>query len=728
LYSTGSGTLIRSDGVILTNAHVITESPLLFEDVDESETSEDENSLLDAFEICLTMSVEEEPVCGHIASVIAYDETFDVALLKLDEPTDDLIALDYLNDTELSLEESITIYGYPSTGGKTLTSTQGQVSGFEEFDGIPYVKTDAALYFGNSGGTVVNSTGDFVGIPTYLDFNIGYFLEIDEIEDWITAQIDQATQIDLAHRALLEDYLALIETISTTGIYTHETYPRYTLTLPEDRDWEVYQLQENMLSLYAETTSDAALWQLTITDFPFELNEDYMASIVENFEEDYYYEDLQKETFEIQGTSGWKFTLTETSGYLEEMYLIPYGYSLLSFSTVGLGDISSIQTWLQGVFDGFQWTAAPESWPEETLSTYTSEDPSFSLERKGDWYFLENTENQFSDDTYYFGGNSTELILDVVLPDDPEVTWSISKRTLTSEEKDFSDEEWLNEETGDLWSATVLVTNENVRLDGLPGWSYAYTFNEDDEEWMGFRIGIRYDEETFLLIDYEDTRTHYFERLEEVKNLLATFTHQSEVYESTGDFELGTLKSVFSDLRYHRFEQEIMDLYNRGLVAGYADETFEPELNITRAEALKIVLMAALKESEGSTELAEEAVEIFSNEVFQTIDFYDSGDAWYTPYVRYARYKGYLTGYSDAQGRGFHPNEPIALKEALSMIFKVFDISYWESTSHRVPVDWSKPLMDKAYDFYLLPNGLSDPNATLTRGEFSAVFSRFLED
>lgn len=723
LYATGSGTLLRSDGVILTNAHVLLESPSYFDDATETES---ESALLDAFEVCLTVSVEEEPVCGYTASVIAYDETFDVALLKLDEEVDDLITLDYLNEAEVALEESITIYGYPATGGKTLTSTQGQVSGFEELDGIPYVKTDAELSFGSSGGTVVNAVGEFIGIPTYLVADLGYFLEIDEIEDWIKAQLNQAPQIDLAQQTILEDYLALIESIFTSRKYTHETYPQYELTLPETSDWEVYQLHENTLMLTYETSSDVAFWQLTITDFPFELSEEYMASIVEYFEDDFSYYDLEKEAFELQGYSGWKFTVTETSGYLQEVYLIPYGYSLVTFSTLGLGEIASLRTSFQELFNGFQWRALPESWPEEMISTYTSEDPAFSIERQGEWYFLENIEKQFSEDSSFSKGSS-ELILDLVRPDDPNVSWSISKRSLSSEEKEFSEEEWLEEETNELWNATILVINQNVSLDGLPGWSLAYTFSKDDEEWMGFRIGVHYDEKILLIIDYEDTQLHYAERLEELQNLLATFKHGSSSYESNGIFELGTLKAVFSDLRYHRFEQEIMDLYNRGLVMGYDDMTFQPEMKITRAEALKIVLAAALKESKGSLEGAEELVQTFSNKAFKTMDFYDTHDAWYTDYIRYARSKGYLKGYADSQGRGFHPNDPIALKEALSLILNVFGISYWENISGRVLVDWGKPLMDKAYDLYLLPNGLSDSNTYLTRGEFSAVFSRFLD-
>ena len=76
-----------------------------------------------------------------------------------------------LGDSDvLELGDSLRIFGYPGIGGETVTLASGTVSGFSHERGVKdrraWVKTDATIAGGNSGGTAINERGELIGIPT----------------------------------------------------------------------------------------------------------------------------------------------------------------------------------------------------------------------------------------------------------------------------------------------------------------------------------------------------------------------------------------------------------------------------------------------------------------------------------------------------------------------------------------------------------------------------------
>lgn len=162
---TGSGSLISADGLTLTNAHVVLS--------DRFYTVED-------LIIALTLQDDAPPVDTYYASIVQVDENLDIALIK---PRTDIRgnAIEYsamnlpfvgLGDSEaLHLGDSITILGYPGIGGDTITLTRGQVSGFTAEEGYgnrAYIKTNATIAGGNSGGLAVNEKGKLIGVPTLV--------------------------------------------------------------------------------------------------------------------------------------------------------------------------------------------------------------------------------------------------------------------------------------------------------------------------------------------------------------------------------------------------------------------------------------------------------------------------------------------------------------------------------------------------------------------------------
>lgn len=161
----GSGTIISKDGLILTNAHVVL-SDRFYRVVD--------------LIVSLTVADDAPPVQSYYASIVQADDDLDIAVIKPYQDMNnnpinyDLLNLPFvpLGDSDnLMLGESIMILGYPGIGGKTITLTSGEVSGFtaeEPYGNRAFIKTSGTIAGGNSGGLAVNSRGELVGVPTEI--------------------------------------------------------------------------------------------------------------------------------------------------------------------------------------------------------------------------------------------------------------------------------------------------------------------------------------------------------------------------------------------------------------------------------------------------------------------------------------------------------------------------------------------------------------------------------
>jgi len=155
----GSGTIVSPDGLIFTNRHVVEGA--------------------DDFLILILQDPSEPPVERFLASVVGVSEQIDFALLQIDRD----INGNALNTASLNLPtiplaserarlgEAISVFGYPGISEGYLVYTTGAISGIqnETVNGarVPlWYNTDAEISPGNSGGTVVNQRGEYIGIPT----------------------------------------------------------------------------------------------------------------------------------------------------------------------------------------------------------------------------------------------------------------------------------------------------------------------------------------------------------------------------------------------------------------------------------------------------------------------------------------------------------------------------------------------------------------------------------
>ena len=171
-YASGSGTIISPDGLILTNAHVVTP----------------DTGTLDRLEIGLTEASDTPPEPTFLAEVAAIDGALDLAVLRITEPIDggevpdDLPYVELGDSDSLEIGDPLRILGYPGIGGETITLTSGLVSGFVGEAGLgvrAWVKTDATIAGGNSGGLAADSSGLLVAVPTIASAGV----DVGEIVD-----------------------------------------------------------------------------------------------------------------------------------------------------------------------------------------------------------------------------------------------------------------------------------------------------------------------------------------------------------------------------------------------------------------------------------------------------------------------------------------------------------------------------------------------------------------
>ena len=115
------------------------------------------------------------------ATVVAYSETADVAILRLSTPTDQRIALSLLPPTEDMIGSQVYGIGFPGlsdnlamdavsqNGLQDMTVTSGTISRLltSSGSGVRRIQTDMVIQHGNSGGPMVNSDGAVLGINSW---------------------------------------------------------------------------------------------------------------------------------------------------------------------------------------------------------------------------------------------------------------------------------------------------------------------------------------------------------------------------------------------------------------------------------------------------------------------------------------------------------------------------------------------------------------------------------
>ena len=137
----GSGSIISSDGLVITNSHVIEDSHKVVVTTYEGRHYE-------------------------VESVPANDGLLDIAFLKIN--ADGLDPLPIGNSDEISVGQKTLVIGHPE--GFLNTLSLGNVSAFRNYDSTgegENIQITNPISSGNSGGALLNDKGELIGVPTW---------------------------------------------------------------------------------------------------------------------------------------------------------------------------------------------------------------------------------------------------------------------------------------------------------------------------------------------------------------------------------------------------------------------------------------------------------------------------------------------------------------------------------------------------------------------------------
>ena len=154
----GSGVIVSTDGYIVTNNHVI-------EDAQEIEVTLNDNR-------------------KYTATIVGTDPSTDIAVLKIKEK--DLVAIPIGNSDNIRVGEWVLAVGNPFNLTSTVTAgiisaksrNKNLLSERSSSNVVPiesFIQTDAAVNPGNSGGALVNTQGELVGINTAIASQTGSY-------------------------------------------------------------------------------------------------------------------------------------------------------------------------------------------------------------------------------------------------------------------------------------------------------------------------------------------------------------------------------------------------------------------------------------------------------------------------------------------------------------------------------------------------------------------------
>lgn len=176
--SAGSGVIVRSDGVVVTNNHVIA----------------------GAQQITVVLNDRRE----FAARVLLADERSDIAVLQLEGVNEQLPVLAIDADEQQQVGDLVLAIGNPFGVGQTVTN--GIISALNRTetgisDSGSFIQTDAAINPGNSGGPLVDMDGDVIGINTAIfsrsgsSSGVGFAVPASMVQRVVDSAIGGATSV-----------------------------------------------------------------------------------------------------------------------------------------------------------------------------------------------------------------------------------------------------------------------------------------------------------------------------------------------------------------------------------------------------------------------------------------------------------------------------------------------------------------------------------------------------
>ncbi len=186
--SSGTGSIIKEDGTIITNAHVVI-NPANHKPFDA----------LYAFLKPKRVNGKNANDLKHRykAHVLKFDEAMDLAVVKIENPPADLPVMVVADTSEITPGEPTVAIGHPEQGSRWSLTTGAISSQIDDFNGIKgkhVFQMETAVNRGNSGGPLLDYRGYLIGVNSMIAreskdglaiVGINFAIKADAVVDWM---------------------------------------------------------------------------------------------------------------------------------------------------------------------------------------------------------------------------------------------------------------------------------------------------------------------------------------------------------------------------------------------------------------------------------------------------------------------------------------------------------------------------------------------------------------
>jgi len=162
--SKGSGSIISSDGFVLTNAHVI---------IDQNKGRPFNNLRVFLKPHRISGDLRKDTSLKYRAELVRFSENLDLALLRIKSPSIGNLSptLEFSDSDLVSIGDPVIAIGHPEQGGLwTLTTgtISSHINNYGNMPGKNVFQTETSLNRGNSGGPLINGHGHIVGVNSMI--------------------------------------------------------------------------------------------------------------------------------------------------------------------------------------------------------------------------------------------------------------------------------------------------------------------------------------------------------------------------------------------------------------------------------------------------------------------------------------------------------------------------------------------------------------------------------
>ena len=378
----GSGVIINPSGLVLTNDHVV------------SVRSGYDNSEYDTtFQICLTKNINEKPNCDYLAKLVARDKDKDIALLQIVSSSGGNAGVSFpslnLSQTDVSqVNGAVTAIGYPAIGEDTVTVTTGIISGKIQKYGNDWIKTDAVIGFGSSGGAAINASGEVIGITSQVSSDVsgelGFVLNSSSIFNWVASNKNLTPRDSSLLNKLIN--LSKKQKILENSNRFIQVYPYYTIDKPSD--WQFEQSSEDAVKIYKQSDQDGGSVVVHLLKLPYladlssikpmllkSFNDAGLSSVIKF---------IKEKEVTIHGVKGKLITLS-VQGKTINSYVFPQKEYLL-WMEYYYGKNDKDKKVVDNIINSFNAPSGKTVFSE--VHKYVNSSPKFSFSSNADWAIL----------------------------------------------------------------------------------------------------------------------------------------------------------------------------------------------------------------------------------------------------------------------------------------------------------------------------------------------------